>query len=65
MQILNKIGSNVIMVNSIDQLSKQMKGTNNDNAKKKILNKISNMNKTELEQLSNFIGIKKNELGQL
>lgn len=65
MQILNKIGSNVIMVNSIDQLSKQMKGTNNDNAKKKILNKISNMNKTELEQLSNFIGIKKDELGQL
>ena len=65
MQILNKIGSNVTMVNSIDQLSKQMKGTNNDNAKKKILNKISNMNKTELEQLSNFIGIKKNELGQL
>lgn len=64
-QILNKIGSNVIMANSIDQLSKQMRGTNNEDAKKKILNKISNMNKTELEQLSNFIGIKKNELGQL
>lgn len=64
-QILNKIGSNVIMANSIDQLSKQMRGTNNEDAKKKILNKISNMNKTELEQLSNFIGIKKNNLGQL
>lgn len=65
MQILNKIGSNVIVVNSIDQLSKQMKGSNNIDAKKKILNKISNMNKTELEKLSNFIGIKKEELGQL
>ena len=42
-----------------------MKGTNNDNAKKMILNKIVNMTKEELQNLANTLGIKPDDLGQL
>ena len=45
-QVLTKLGAT--NSNSVDQLSKQMKSTTNDNAKKMILNKIMNMNKEEL-----------------
>jgi hypothetical protein len=41
-----------------------MKGTTNDNAKKMILNKILNMDKNELEQLVNALGLKE-EIGKL
>lgn len=59
--ILNTLGNNT--GNSIDQLSRQMKGTQNINAKKMILNKISNMNKEELQKLADYLQLK--ELGQL
>jgi hypothetical protein len=62
-QLLNQLGASTS--NSVDQLSKQMKGTNNDNAKKMILNKIMNMNKEELQNLATSIGLKTEELGQL
>jgi hypothetical protein len=51
--------------NIVDQLSKQMKGTTNDNAKKMIINKILNMDKTELQNLANTLGLKSDELGPL
>ena len=41
MQLLNNLSANTS--NDIDDLSKQMKGSTNDNAKKMILNKILNM----------------------
>jgi len=62
-QLLTQLGA--ATSNSVDQLSKQMKGTTNDNAKKMILNKVMNMNKQELQNLATSIGIKPEELGQL
>lgn len=65
MQLLNKLGSNAFVGNSIDQLSKQMKGTTNDNAKKMILNKVMNLDKVELQNLANMLKINPNDLGKL
>lgn len=62
-QLLNQLRPNT--VNAIDQVSKMMKSTNNENAKKMILNNIVNMSKEELQNLANTIGITKEELGQL
>ena len=62
-QILNQLSTNTS--NIVDQLSKQMKSTNNENAKKMILNKVINMDKNELQNLANTLGIKQDELGQL
>ena len=62
-QLLNTIGANVS--NVVDQLSKQIKSTQNDNAKKMILNKIVNMDKDELENLALSLGINKEKLGDL
>lgn len=62
-QLLNQVSASTS--NTVDQLSKQMKGTTNDNAKKMILNKIMNMDKVELQNLATTIGIKPEELGQL
>lgn len=64
-QLLNKLGANAFVVNSIDQLSKQMKGTNNDNAKKMIINKVMNLDKNELQNLANMLKINPNDLGKL
>lgn len=65
MQILNKIGANAITGNAVDQISKQMKGSNNINAKKMILNNIINMDRQELQNLANMLGLKTDELGKL
>lgn len=62
-QLLNQVSAN--KSNTVDQLSKQMKGTNNDNAKKMILNKIMNMNKEELQNLVNSLGLKEEEIGKI
>jgi len=62
-QLLNQLGAKTS--NTVDQLSMQMKGTTNDNAKKMILNKIVNMNKEELQNLANSLGLKEDELGKL
>jgi hypothetical protein len=51
--------------NIVDQFSTTMKNTQNENAKKMILNKIMNMDKIELENLAISMGITKEELGQL
>lgn len=48
---------------AVDQASKAMKGTTNDNAKDAILNKIMNMEKEELQKLVNYLGLK--DLGNL
>ena len=63
MQLLNQLGAS--SSNNIDDVSKQMKGTNNENAKKMILNKIVGLDKLGLENLANYLQIKKEELGQL
>jgi len=60
--LLNGLGNNTGIV---DELSGMMKGTNNENAKKMILNKIVNMDKEGLQNLANFVGLTENELGQL
>jgi len=62
-QLLNQLSADT--TNTVDKLSKQMKGTLNDNAKKMILNKIMNMNKTELQNLATSIGLKEEEIGKL
>lgn len=62
-QFLNQLGATTS--SPIDQLSKQMKGTTNDNAKKMILNNIVNMNKDELQNLANTLGLKQEEIGKL
>lgn len=61
--LLNSMGNNT--GNSVDQLSRMMKGTNNENAKKMILNKVTNMDKEALQNLANYLQINKEELGQL
>lgn len=63
MQILNQLGANTS--NAVDLLSRQMKSTPNNSAKKMILNKILNMDKNELQNLANTLGIKPEELGKL
>ena len=62
-QLLNQLGASTS--NNVDQLSKQMKGTNNENAKKMILNKIMNMDKQELQNLANTLGLKEDDMGKL
>jgi hypothetical protein len=62
-QVLNQNTSN--SNNSVDVLSKQMKSTDNDNAKKTILNRIINMNKEELQNLANSLGLTEEEIGKL
>jgi hypothetical protein len=61
--VLNSLGNNT--GNSVDQLARQMKGTQNINAKKMIINKIVNMEKEELQKLADYLQIQKDELGQL
>lgn len=63
MQLLTQLGANTS--NFVDQLAKQMKGTVNENAKKMILNNIVGMDKEELQKLAEYLGITKEELGQL
>lgn len=63
LQLLRQLGNNTS--NSVDQLANQMKGTNNENAKKIILNKVLNMDKNELQKLSDSLGLTKDELGDL
>lgn len=62
-QILNNIGSSTS--NIVDQLSNEMEGTQNTEAKKMILNKILNMDKEELKNLAISVGISEEELGDL
>lgn len=62
-QLLNQLGASTS--NSVDQLSKQMKGTTNDNAKEIILNKIVNMNREELQNLVKTLGLTEEEIGKL
>lgn len=62
-QLLNQISTNTS--NIIDQLSKQMKNTQNEDAKKMILNKIVNMDKDNLEKLALSLGINEEDLGDL
>lgn len=61
--LLNQMGS--FSGNIVDQLSKQMKATNNDNAKKMIINHIMNMDKEGLKKLALSMGITEEQLGQL
>ena len=61
--LLTKLGATTS--NSVDQLSKQMKGTTNDNAKEIILNKIVNMNREELQNLVKTLGLTEEEIGKL
>jgi len=63
LQLLRQLGLNTS--DSVDQLANQMKGTTNENAKKMILNKIFNMNKEELQALTNTLGLTKEQLGDL
>ena len=58
---MNSLGNHT--GNSVDQLSRQMKSTDNDNAKKMILNKIINMDREELQKLAEYLGLK--DLGNL
>ena len=62
-QLLSRLGASTS--NSVDQLSKQMKGTTNDNAKEIILNKIVNMNRQELQNLVKTLGLTEEEIGKL
>lgn len=62
-QLLNQLGANTS--NDIDNLSRQMKGTNNDNAKKMILNKIINLDSQNLKKLSDFLGFTEEEIGKI
>jgi hypothetical protein len=60
MQLLNQLGATTST--PVDILAKQMKGSPNENAKKMILNKIVGMNKEELQNLANILGMKKEDL---
>ena len=62
-QLLSQLGASTS--NSVDLLSKQMKGTTNDNAKEIILNKIVNMNREELQNLVKTLGLTEEEIGKL
>ena len=62
-QLLSRLGASTST--SVDQLSKQMKGTTNDNAKEIILNKIVNMNRQELQNLVKTLGLTEEEIGKL
>ena len=63
MQLLNQLSANTS--NSVDNLSKQIKSTTNDNAKKIIINKIINMNREELVNLTKTLGLTENEIGKI
>ena len=63
MQLLNQLSANTS--NTVDNLSKQMKSTNNDNAKKMIINKIMNMDKDELSNLAKTLGLTEDEIGKI
>jgi len=63
MQLLNQLGANTS--NAVDQISDQIKGSANDNAKKMILNKIINMNAKELQNLAKTLGLSEDETGRI
>jgi len=62
-QLLNQLDASTS--NIVDQLSKQIKSTPNDNTKKMILNKIINMDKEQLKNLALSLGITEEEIGKL
>ena len=61
--VLNSLNTNTSM--NIDQLVKQMKGSNNNNAKQTIINKIFNMDREQLQNLANTLGLKEDVIGKL
>jgi len=62
-QLLNQLGSDTSDV--VDNLSNQMEGSDNNDAKKMIINKIMNMDKTELQNLANSLGLTEEKIGKL
>jgi hypothetical protein len=61
-QLINQLSNNNIDMNSIVS---NMNGTDNDNAKKMIINKVINLDKMDLEKLSKFLGLTEDEIGKL
>jgi len=61
-QILNQLGTNTSIV---DDLANQMKNSNNEEAKKMIINKIINLDNQELQKLATSLGLSEEEIGKL
>jgi hypothetical protein len=63
-QLLNKIGGSNVS-SAIEQISNQMQGSLNDNAKKTILNKVINLDNNELKSLAQSLGLTEDETGKI
>jgi len=62
--IKNKLNTNKQVSSNIDQLSKLMKNSSNEEAKKQLLKKITSLSKENLDKLGNFLNLNKEELGE-
>lgn len=62
--IKNKFNTNKQVSSNIDQLSILMKNSNNEDAKKQLLKKITTLSKEGLDKLGNFLRLNKEELGE-
>lgn len=63
MQLLTKISADTS--NLVSQISNKMEGSANDNAKKMIINKIINMDNSELRNLAASLGLSEDETGKI
>jgi len=62
--IKNKLNTNKQVSTHIDQLTKLMKNSTNEEAKKQLLKKISSLSKEGLDKLGEFLNLNKEELGE-
>ena len=62
--IKNKLNTNRQVSTNIDQLTKLMKNSTNEEAKKQLLKKITSLSKENLDKLGDFLNLNKEELGE-
>jgi hypothetical protein len=62
-KIKNDMSTNRMETNNIDQLSKLMKNSTNEEAKKQLLTKITALSKEDLNKLGDFLNINKEDVG--
>ncbi len=62
--VKNKFNTNRQISSNIDQLSHLMKNSNNEEAKKQLLKKVTSLSKEGLDKLGEFLKLNKEELGE-
>lgn len=62
--VKNKMNTSRLLSSNIDQISKLMKNSTNEEAKKQLLKKITSLTKEELNKIGDILKINKEEIGE-